>query len=99
MSVSNITVNWMNRFSCNFQDRSGMTQRTFWDMLRLIPCIQDLFSYFADLCLLATLRNNRWMNIHGNFTPEKTVSRFSNNARLRFALLECFLLGNGFVTV
>ena len=48
MSVTNITGKWMNGFSWNFQDRTAMTQRTDWNILRMLcltPWIQGLLLF------------------------------------------------------
>ena len=52
-AVSNITGNWMKRFSLNFQQRLNMRQRTIWNilgMLQLTPWIQDRFFFFFWIC-------------------------------------------------
>ena len=67
VSVSNITAKWMNGFSWIIRIcRLGHKEQpgTFWGVMRLNPWIQDSVLYFLDPCLLATLRNKGWMDIH-----------------------------------
>ena len=56
-------------------------------VLRLIPWIQDLFSYFLDPCLLEILRNE-WIDIHD-------ISGYGHEQRLAglfHTWLDCFTL-------
>ena len=65
LSVSNITGKRVGGFSWNFHDMLGKIKGTIWKILmRLTPWIQGHFFYFLDLCLVPTLWDNRWMDIH-----------------------------------
>ena len=90
--VSNYTVKSMSGFSWTFQDMLAMTQETICNILGMIglnPLTQGSFFYFFRSCLLATLRNIGWMDIHEIvriWTQEAIGHTVSRLSRLFYAL-------------
>ena len=61
-----------------FDQLPTRTQGTIWNILgvmRLTPWIQDSFLCFLDPCLLTTLWNNGWIDIHKIYS----AARFNNH--------------------
>ena len=74
LSVSNITEKRVNGVPWNFQVELGTRNNLeyFRDVLFNPLNTGIFFNIFVEICLLATLRENEWLDFHENFSKDCT---------------------------